>query len=483
MSQIPSDERRTLVPEALERIITGIPQLDTILHGGIPYYSVVFIAGLPGTGKSILSQQIAFANARRGGTCLYLSTIAEPTIKLLRYLQQFSFFDMALFGQRVIYSELSSTMQKVAMQKDGTNGLLQQLDHLVRTHRPNIVVIDSFKGLRDLIPDPFAFRQFTLDLAIHLSSWEITSLLVGEYTETDLQQDAEFAIADGIIYLYGTEEAAHQNRFLRVMKMRGSKTFGGEHFFDINHTGINVYPRMSPDIVGEYMLSSDRAGSVVEGLNAMLGGGLFTGSTNLIAGASGTGKSLMALSFLVEASRQGKPALLVSFEESANQIIRNARFFEWDLEGLIRQGLVDIFHVSPSELNIDRHAFDILSRAEQIGAQMMVLDSITALELSVPNWSKYQSYLWAITDYCKRHGITSLLTTETTDADNPLQISRRQVSFITDAVILLRYLETVGEIKRTVAVLKMRGSNHDKTVRTLLFAPPRIMIGERVDQM
>lgn len=462
-------------PVALERILTGIPQLDSILHGGIPRYSLVFVAGLPGTGKSILAQQIAFANARAGNTCLYLSTFAEPAIKLLRYLQGFTFFDPALFGQRIMYGDLGS-----AMQTDGPAGVLRQLDDLLRAHRPSIVVIDSFKALRDRIAEPLAFRQFTLDLAIRLTAWEATALLVGEYAETDLREEAEFAIADGIIYLYGTEEAERQKRFLRVLKLRGTPLFGGEHFFDIDQTGISVYPRMTPQVAGEYALPVARTGSLVAGLNSMLGGGIYAGSTALIAGASGTGKSLIALSFLVERARQGEPGLLVSFEESPNQIIRNVEPFGWDLGDLIARGLVEIFHVSPSELNIDRHAFHIQSRAEQIGARMVVVDSITAFEAAVPSMSKYQSYLWAITDYCKRTGITCLLTTELADSVHPLQVSRRQVSFITDSIILLRYLEANGEIKRTVAVLKMRGSDHEKTVRELQIAPAQITVGARI---
>lgn len=255
-------------PVAIERIITGISQLDTILHGGIPRYSLVFVAGLPGTGKTILSQQIVFANANQGRTCLYLSTFSEPTIKALRYLQGFSYFDPALFGQRVIYGELGS-----AMQQGGAEALLQQLDDLIRTHRPNIIVIDSFKALRDRITDPFAFRQFTLDLSVRLSTWEVTTLLVGEYAEADLGTDPEFAIADGIIYLYGTEEAERQKRFLRVMKMRGTPFFNGEHFFDIDADGVSVYPRMTPHVAGSYALASTRTGSVITGLNEMLGGG------------------------------------------------------------------------------------------------------------------------------------------------------------------------------------------------------------------
>ena len=466
-------EPKPYEPVALERMTTGIADLDGLIAGGIPRYSPVFIAGLPGTGKTILSQQIAFANARAGRTCLYLSSFAEPALKILRYLQSLSFFDLALFGKRVIYDDLGSTPLA-----DGPDGLLRQLDELVRTHRPELLVIDSFKALHDRIPDQLAFRSFTYELAVRLAAWEVTTLLVGEYAEADLRAQPEFAIADGIVYLYGTEEAERQKRFLRVMKLRGTPFFAGEHFFVIGADGLRVYPRMNPGIVDtSYVLSGERAGSVIEGLNAMLGGGLFAASTCLISGASGTGKSLVALSFLVEGARRGEPGLLVSFEESSNQIRRNAAAFGWELEDLGARGMLDLFHVSPSELNIDQHAFDIKTRAEQLGARRIVIDSITAFETAVPSIAKYQSYLWALTDYCKRSGITVLLTTELADLPGPLQLSRRQVSFISDTIILLRYHETAGTLARSLAVLKMRGSDHDKMVHELRIEPPRLLLG------
>lgn len=172
----------------------------------------------------------------------------------------------------------------------------------------------------------------------------------------------------------------------------------------------------------------------------------------------------------------------MSFEEGPDQIIRNAQAFGWELEELIDRRHLEIFHVSPAELNIDRHAFDIQNRVAQLGAKLLVIDSITAFEVAVPTMAKYQNYLWAITDHCKRYGITNLLTTELADSVNPLQVSRQWISFVTDTIILLRYVESGGEIKRTLSVLKMRGSNHDKMVREVVFNPPEITIGTRLAQ-
>src|SRR5918911_874224 len=136
----------------------------------------------------------------------------------------------------------------------GPPGLLTQMDRMVREHRPALVVIDGFKAVRDFIRDPVAFREFTIDVVVQLTTWEATALLVGEYTLEDVREGAEFAIADGIIYLYGLEEVEKQERFLRVLKMRGTSVLDGEHFFQIDTAGITLYPRLAPSAVGEAAL-------------------------------------------------------------------------------------------------------------------------------------------------------------------------------------------------------------------------------------
>ncbi len=456
----------------LERITTGLSRLDEILDGGFPRYSIIFLAGLPGTGKTILSEQALFANASLGRTGLYLSTISEPVIKVLRFLQGFSFFRPDLFGSKVIYGDVGGPLRT-----GGPAEMLRQVDELVREHRPDLLVIDSYKAVRDTIRDPLAFREFTTDLAIHLSVWEVTTILVGEYSAEDIREAPEFAIADAIIYLYGTEEAAKQKRFLRVMKMRGSSFFAGEHYFDITSDGITVYPRMVPQVVGEYEFPGSRTGSTIDGLDEMMGGGIYEGTATFISGGTGSGKTTLALSFLVDAARRGMPGLYASFEEGPKQIMRNTAAYNWDLPGLVDRRLLDIYHVSPSELNVDRHAYEIKERADRLGARLLVIDSVTAFEAALPDLAKYQSYLWAINDYFKRQGVTIIMISEVVNAFAPLQISAAGVSFLADNIIFLRYVEMAGEIKRAIGILKMRGSRHDMHLRELILDPPHLRVG------
>jgi circadian clock protein KaiC len=460
------------------RLSTGIDQLDAVLGGGIPRYSTVVVSGLPGTGKTILSHQAAFANAQAGRTCLYLNAISEPPLKMLRFMRGFAFFQPDLIASKVCYGDLGR-----ALRTDGPAGVLTQMDHLVRTHRPELVVIDSFKCVRDFIRDPAALRAFTVDAVVQLAAWEVTALLVGAYTPEDVQQGAEFAIADGIIDLSGREEAEKQKRFLRVLKMRGTAFLDGEHFFEIGAAGITLYPRLVPVLADAYALPARRAGSTIAGLRELLGGGLLPSTATLIRGAPGAGKTLVALSFLVDGARRGEPGLLVSWEESPAQLMRSARAFGWNPEELREDKRLDVLHVSPAELTIERHAVEVIERARQVGARRIVLDSLSALAVAVPNVARYEHYGWTLTEYLKRRGLTVIMTIEATRAAPAAEIGMPVLCSIADTIIALRYVAREGDLKRAVAVLKMRGSDHDTFLHELRLEAPHLAVGPRLATM
>jgi circadian clock protein KaiC len=457
------------------RLSTGIDQLDAVLGGGIPRYSTVVVSGLPGTGKTILSHQAAFANAQAGRTCLYLSTISEPPLKMLRFMRGFAFFQPNLVASKVCYADLGR-----ALRTDGPAGVLAQLDHLVRAHRPELVVIDSFKCVRDCIGDPAALRAFTLDVVVLLTAWEVTALLVGAYTPEDVQQGAEFAIADGIIDLSDTTEAEKQKRFLRVLKMRGTSVLDGEHYFEIGAAGITLYPRPAPLMVDEPVLPAGRAGSTIAGLHELLGGGLLPSTATLIRGAPGTGKTLVALSFLVEGARRGEPGLMVSWEESPAHVMRSAQAFGWNPEELRRDKLLDVLHVSPAQVTIERHAVELIEHAQEVGARRIVLDSLSALAAAAPNVATYEHYVWTLTEYFKRRGLTVIMTIEAARAAQDPLFGTPGLTSIADTIIALRYVARAGDLKRAVAVLKMRGSEHDTVLHELLIDAPRLAVGPRL---
>ncbi len=459
----------------VERVTTGVPKLDAILEGGIPKNSIIFVAGLPGTGKTILCEQALFANARSHETVLYLSTLSEPVVKMLQFGQRFDFFNRDLVGRTVVYGDLGG-----ALRTSGTDGFMACLEELVEEHRPSFMVIDSFKVLREEFDDEKAFRRFVWQVMATLATWEVTTLLVGEYSADDIREQPEFAIADGIIYLYGTEEAERQKRYLRIMKMRGTAPFAGAHSFNISDRGIDLHPRLNPAIVGEYVFSDERVGSLIAGMDDLLGGGVYESTATLITGSTGTGKTLVALSFLAAAAARGTRGMLITLEESREQVIRHCEPFGWNLRAFVEQGLIEIWHVSPSELDIDAHGAVMIEQAAVLGAKMVVIDSISAFEAAVPDPSTYQNYLWAITDYFKRSGVTILMTAELASlaGNDPVP---KKVSFVADNILLLEIVQSGPERKHAISVVKMRGSDHDRFARELHISPTGISVGAPID--
>jgi circadian clock protein KaiC len=456
-----------------ERLTTGVRALDEILEGGVPKYSITIIAGAPGTGKTILCQQALFANARSVGSVLYLGTLAEPVVKMVRYAERFSFFNPDMVGREVAYGDLGA-----ALVSQGGAGVLAEIEELVMRNRPELLIIDSFKAIREHFESAAGFRNFLTELAARLVAWEVTSLFVGEYGEEDIALGPEFGIADGIIFLYGTHEPARQKRFLRVMKMRGTDFFAGEHFFEISSSGLEVYPRMDPGIAGEYTAPTGRVPSKIAGLSEMLNGGLPNSTAALLIGGSGTGKTLVALSFVVAAGEERKSALFVSLEESPDQITRNCAAFGWPLDRLAADGLLDIYHVSPAELDIDRHAILFKQRADAIKAQCVVIDTVTAVEASLLDRARYQNYLWTIVSYFKRIGVTVIMTHESTAQTEYVAGGTGNVLFLADVIVNLKLIEVDGTFRRTLNVLKMRGNAHDHSLRELVIQVPEIYIDE-----
>jgi len=462
----------------MDKLKTGIKNLDHILNDGIPVYSLNIVSGSPGSGKTIFVQNIIFNSAKNGLKSLYLTTISESQFKMVRHLQEFEFFSDDFLGDKVIYGDLGTVLRK-----QGTDKVLGYLTEMIKKHLPNIVVIDSFKAIRDIFPDEKTFKAFVFDLAAALSVWEVTVFLVGEYEEQELTLLSEFAVADGIFHLYGQEEKRFQKRYLRILKMRGTNFEQGEHLFQISHVGIEVYPRMRPEGNElQYEVRPGRKGFGITGLDEMLCGGLTEGTITLISGGTGTGKTALALKFLLDGAKKGEKGLFLSFEEPVAQLQDTARHLGWEIDRYLAEGRLDIKFISPIELDIDKHAFEILDMIRKKKVERFVIDSISSFESSVSDIQKYKDYLWAIGQQLKRRHITSIFTVLNEDLFSPIVVTKAQISLMTDNIIILRYVEDDSSIKRVLGILKARGSNHDKALREYEITPRGINILGKLDR-
>lgn len=461
----------------LEPIKTGIASLDEILGGGIPLYSVNLITGAPGCGKTILMQQMAFANASPERKCIYFTTLSEPSFKLIRYQQQFSYFDVGKLGEDIHFIDIGGVIRE-----QGVDEALITINNYIEKHAAAIVVIDSFKALHDLTTSKARARQFGYDLAVQLAAWGCTSFLVGEYTEHEIQNEPVFAVADGIIHMENKKHGMQNVRTLNVTKMRGRKVFTGDHPFSISEDGIAVYPRVkTPAIPASFEIGDVKLSSGVPGLDEMLKGGYPRGSVTLVVGGAGSGKTLTGLQFVVQGVGAGEPGLIVTFQETPSQLASIARGFGWDLEELQASGLLRVLYTSPVELSVDMHTALIKDAIQELGAKRVVIDSLMDIEMATPDKVRFKDYIYSLVNYFRAQGITSLLTNEIPELFGSLQLSSAGISFISDTVILLRYVEMESAVTRAISVLKMRGSDHDKSLREFRITSEGIEILERFE--
>ncbi len=440
---------------------TGEASLDDILGGGIPTRSVVVIAGEPGSGKTIMTLQLLFAAARRGQDSLYFTTLSEPALKVIRYAQQFDFFDAELFERHIHFKDLGTAL------RGGVAQTMNEIERLVAEREPAFVVIDSFKVLGELLRGPEG-RPLVYDLAVQMASWGATTLLVGEYARADHAAFAEFAIADGILQLGTTRQELTSMRELEVMKLRGAAHRTGTNFYDITRSGLRFFPRVSipPDIQHQRAVDiSNRARTGVEGLDELLDGGLPRTSTTLLQGGTGTGKTLLGLQFLIEGARLGEKGILFTLEETPDQLRAAARSLGWDLADLEAKGLLVIKYTSPVELSTDRYLDDARREVHALGASRAVFDSITTMAIGISSERRFKEMVYAITKYLRGAGVTIVLTSEATELLGSTTLSDHGASFIADNYIKIRYVEIEGRLDRAISVIKARGVAHDSELR------------------
>jgi circadian clock protein KaiC len=462
---------------AIHRLPSGVDGLDEILGGGIPEFSFNIIGGMPGCGKTTLAQQIAFANGTRKKPALYFAILGEPVLKMLRFQQQFSFFEQSKYGTAVRFINLSD----VVLERDLT-AVLEEIIKQVTAANAGVVVVDSFRTLaRKAASDvgEVEVQSFIHRLAQFLTSWEATTFLIGEYGEAEIRDNSLFTMVDGIFWLSQVTERNSVVRKLQIMKLRGQAAVPGLHTVRIGEGGLQAFSR-TLGLNGDKMKPTlrRRLSTGIPELDRMLGGGIREGDSVLVAGPSGTGKSALATQFIAEGLRRGEPGIMAIFEERPEGYTQRADTFGLKLAAAEQKGVLEILYLRPLDLSVDETMFAILDAIKRVRAKRLVIDSLVGFEMALaPGFrADYRESLYRMIGALTGAGITILSTVEVEDNFTSLQFSHYAISFLTDDIIRLRYVEIDGQLRKAMVVIKMRGGNHSKDIREYVITDKGVVI-------
>jgi circadian clock protein KaiC len=462
-----SRKQRTPEP-SLELLDTGVPGLNEVLGGGLPALSFNLVAGGPGAGKTTLTMQLLFANATAERPGLYFTLLGETGLKMMRYQQQFDFFDQSRVGSEVHFLNLSEE----ALTGDLDGVLTRITDEIDRLH-PSIVVVDSFRSLMRTQGMDAADRElehFVQRLALHLTTWEITSFLIGEYSEHELR-DPVFTVADGILWLSQEVNRNSVVRRLQVVKARGMASMPGMHTMRMTSAGVQVFPR-TPERAGDlHPTRHERLSTGIAGLDEMMGGGIPVGDSLVLAGPTGTGKTTFAMKFIAAGLAAGESTVIAIFEEHPDIYLQRAKSVDVDLRAAVRENKLRIIYLRPLDLSVDETLDEIRRAVEALGAKRVVIDSISGFEMALaPAFREdFRESLYRLIGALTALGVTMYSTVEVVEGGEGsagLQLTGYQVSFLTDDILSQRYVEIEGELRKALVVVKMRGSAHSREFRT-----------------
>lgn len=445
-----------------DRIHSGVRNLDEILSGGIPLGNITVLAGTPGSGKTILSQQIAFNNATPTNRAIFFQTLSEPTAKTLRYLRQFSFFDSKkLEDGSIEFIDLGEILRK-----DGIGNAIQLLMSHVKRFNPSFVIIDSFKVFSDLAKSHEELRKFSYEVAIHLMGWECTTLLLGEFNAEDLETNPLFSIADGIITLNHHAQSGEEQRFMQVIKMRGTNHSRSKHTFIISQTGLEIYapivtiqrkPLMDQHVIGNGPLRAKTGISLLDGL---LGEGIPYGSSVLVSGAAGTGKTLLLLEFIYKGITEfGEKGIFFSFEETTERLIANSKSMGWDLEKEIKKGNIEIIFIAQTDIVVEKHLLMIKERIEAMNAKRVAIDSASIFVHKVSDPQMVREKVFQLGTIIQNSQAIGFFSSDIPYGS--VAISRFGVEeTVVDGVFLLSSSEKGLSRERTIEIYKLRNTAH-----------------------
>ena len=458
---------------------TGIAGLDDVLAGGLTRGRVFLLEGSPGTGKTTVALQFLLAGAKRGERSLYI-TLSETEDELRDSAKShgWSLDGIDVFELVPPESLLDEDQQQSLLYSsdlelgETTKRIFKAFEQV----KPQRVVLDSLSEIRLLAQSSLRYRRQILALKHYFAKQNTTVLMLDDLT-TELSDKTVHSVAHGVVTLeelarvYGSER-----RRVKVVKYRGRQFRGGYHDMTIETGGVMVYPRL---VSAEHRSSFDRSAvpSDIPELNALLGGGVERGSSVLVLGPAGTGKSLLALTFVTSAIRRGEKAAMFVFDEEVGLLIDRARGLDIDVEAMVASGDLMLHQVDAAELSPGEFSERVRHSVEGMGAQTVVIDSLNGFQAAMPEENALILHMHELLQFLNRQGTTTYLTVAQHGLVGDMK-SPVDVTYLADTVILLRYFEARGRVRRAMSVIKKRTSAHEDTIREYVIAADGITLGE-----
>ena len=468
-------------PNSLQKITTDIPGFDHITCGGLPKYRTTLVSGTAGSGKSVLAVQFLAEGIMKSGKSGVFVTCEESPEKIRTNVASLG-WDIKRWekeGKWLFVDATAPVEGQVVAGRYDHGALLARIKYAVDACKADRVSVDSLDAIFTQLSDRASVRRELSAIAVALEQMKVTTVMTVERTKEYgkiSRYGVEEFVADNVVILRNVLEEEKRRRTIEILKLRGTIHKKGEHPFTvIPGEGMVVIPLSSFELTQES--SEDRVTWGNDDLDVMCDGGLFRDSVSLISGATGTGKTMIAIEYICGGLNTGERSLLFAFEESRKQIFRNARNFGTDFEQMEREGLLKVICQYPEVMGLEDHLNSMNKVIRDFNPNRLAVDSLSALE-RISTRRSFREFVIGLVASIKERQIAGLFTSTIPTAAGVSSVTEAHISSITDLIILLRNLEMNGEMRRALVVLKMRGSQHDKDIRELFIKSNGISIGK-----